>query len=131
MLSRDFELDKETLSDEDLRRWRRAEGQSAPDSLSWLRGPATGHIWVSVETAVVLDPTIDEAANSMKEFAVDLTFDANVVGAYQRVISHEDATTQIEALNRDLLIRIWPQLTLPDPIRELWETSFPELTAGV
>lgn len=130
MLSRDFQLDEEPSNDEDLRRWHRAEGQTAPDSLSWLRGPATGVIWIPAEMAVVLDPTIDVSANIMKEFAVDLTFDVNVVAAYQEVISHSDASTHIVALNRDLLIRIWPQLTLPDSIRQVWETSFPELTAG-
>jgi len=131
MLSRDFVLDEEPTDDEDLRRWRRAASQSAPDSLSWLRGPASGVIWVAAWTAGVLDPTIDMSANIMKEFAVDLTFDVNVVAAYQEVISREGAQTQIKVLNRDLLIRIWPQLTLPDSVREVWETSFPELTAGV
>ncbi|TFC01468.1 hypothetical protein E3O42_10135 [Cryobacterium adonitolivorans] len=81
--------------------------------------------------AVVLEPTIDVSANIMKEFAVDLTFDVNVVAAYQEVISHSAAAAHIEALNRDLLIRIWPRLTLPDPVREVWEMSFPELTAGL
>ncbi|TFD91588.1 hypothetical protein E3T61_09000 [Cryobacterium lactosi] len=119
------------MDDEDLRRWRRARGQTAPDSLSWLRGPATGHVWLPAWIAGVLDPTIDVSANIGKEFAVDLTFDATVVAAYQQVITRSDAAAQIEALNRDLLIRIWPQLTLPDSIREVWETSFPELTAGV
>jgi hypothetical protein len=50
--------------------------------------------------------------------------------AYESVVREGSARQQEELLNADLLRRVWPQLRLPRRCRDLWQTRFPELTAG-
>jgi hypothetical protein len=37
---------------------------------------------------------------------------------------------QVEILNRERLIAVRPELMLPQRVRELWESRFPELRAS-
>lgn len=51
------------------------------------------------------------------------------VMAYQAALNEGRTVDQVELLNRDLLIEIWPELMLPVRVRTLWEGRFPELAA--
>ena len=35
---------------------------------------------------------------------------------------------QVALLDRDLLVKVWPELMLPARVRGLWESHFPELS---
>lgn len=61
---------------------------------------------------------------------VDLDSESDVIKAYQATIQEGRTVDQVQILNRDLLIAIWPELTMPPRVRQLWEGRFPELTAG-
>jgi len=36
---------------------------------------------------------------------------------------------QVALLDRDLLVKVWPELMLPARVRGLWESHFPELSS--
>ena len=86
-----------------------------PDTLDELTGPSTGllelphHIYWGPEPTVDLDTT------------------GGATKAYQALLNEGAAIDQTALLNRELLLAVWPVLTLPDRVRLLWEDRFPEL----
>lgn len=59
---------------------------------------------------------------------IDLDIRSDVVKAYQATLREGRIVDQVALLNRDLLVKIWPELMLPARVRELWESHFPELS---
>lgn len=58
----------------------------------------------------------------------DMTRPGDAIRAYTEIIGHGDLDTITTLVNRDLLIRYWPQLMLDRRrVRPAWETRFPEL----
>lgn len=88
----------------------------APLSLDELRGPRSG--------TVELPGWVYWGPNP----AVDLGAEWGVIKAYQATIQEGSTDDQVQILNRDLLITIWPELRMPSRVRQLWEGRFPELT---
>lgn len=89
----------------------------APSGLDELHGPRSGRVG--------LPPWV--------YWGPDATFDvesADIVTAYQATIQEGRTVDQVQILNRELLIAIWPELTMPLRVRQLWEGRFPELTAA-
>lgn len=87
----------------------------APSNLDELCGPGTG--------AVSLPPWVYWGPDS----TFDLKSPGNTVAAYQAVIQEGRVVDQVQILNRDILIAMWPKLTMPARVRHLWEGRFPEL----
>ncbi len=81
--------------------YRDIKPHDAPQSLDELRGPRSGLITLPIDVYWGLTPI------------VNLDSVGGVVLAYQATISEGQAGDQIELLNRDLLIEIWPRLVLP------------------
>ena len=89
-----------------------------PDSLDDLRGPATGMVtiphsvfWAKPEP-VVIDVENDRVLWSMYR---------EVLGS---AVELEDLITVV---NKDHLIRLWPELIWDRMVRQAWEDRFPEL----
>ncbi|MBO0984583.1 recombinase family protein [Rathayibacter sp. SD072] len=86
-----------------------------PSTLNELTGPSSGllelphHIYWGPEPTVDLDTT------------------GGVTKAYQALLNEGTAVDQKALLNREILLAVWPVLTLPDRVRLLWEDRFPEL----
>ena len=51
--------------------------------------------------------------------------------AYQAVLREGTADDQAFILNRDVLQREWAELALPDRVRVMWESRFPQLVVPV
>lgn len=98
--------------------YRDIKPYDAPARLEDLHGPGTGRVELPLHVYWGPQPT------------VDLDTVGGVVKAYQATLREGRVADQVELLNRDVLIRIWPELMLPDRVRELWEGRFPELTAA-
>jgi len=88
---------------------------NAPTSLDELRGPHSGTIELPGWLYWGPNPT------------VNLDVEWGVIKGYQAVIQEGSAADQVQLLNRDLLVAIWPELRMPPRVRQLWETRFPEL----
>ena len=90
----------------------------APAQLGELRGPPAGRSGWPIN--VYWGPNRE----------VDLDSESDVIKAYQANLREGCVVDQVEILNRDLLVQIWPELILPVRVRELWENRFPELAAS-
>ena len=88
-----------------------------PDRLEDLRGPRSGIIVLPIDVYWGPTPVVN----------LDSSDGADVM-AYQATIAEGRVVDQIQLLNRDLLIELWPRLNLPKRVHELWESRFPELT---
>ncbi|MCU1482256.1 MAG: hypothetical protein JWQ19_3042 [Subtercola sp.] len=100
-------------------RFQDVKPYDAPARLDELRGPATG--------TVQLPRWVYWGPNSV----VDLDTEWGVIKAYQATIQEGSTEDQVQILNRDVLISVWPELRMPPRVRQLWEGRFPELkTAG-
>jgi hypothetical protein len=88
-----------------------------PDSLDDLRGPTSGTVTVGPHIDTSLDPTYDVANPRRARELYSATVRDGSVADHARI------------LDRRLLLRLWPQLTLPGRCRTLWEQRFPELAA--
>lgn len=89
-----------------------------PDSLDELTGPATGVIELPVHIDWGPDPRYDLNDPDSRR------------SCYVHVLS-EAATRDelVRYLNKDLLLDLWPRLTLPRYCVRLWHRTFPELAA--
>ncbi len=86
------------------------------DSLDDLRGPTAG--------SVTLPLHLDWTPSS----TYDLSADVRVCTMYATVLREAKAEDDLARfLNRELLVRMWSSLRLPDFIRESWERRFPPL----
>lgn len=90
---------------------------SAPNHLSDLQGPNRGT--VHLHRGILWAPG-DGWINLDEPGGVDL--------AYRAVLAEGSVEDQVQILNAKLLVQAWPDLMLPDRVRELWESRFPELT---
>ncbi len=90
-----------------------------PASLQDLRGPPGG--------ALVLPHSVYWGPKR----TVSLDTPSGVHKAYQAVIREGTAEDQALVLNRDVLQREWAELTLPDRVRVMWESRFPQLALPV
>lgn len=86
-----------------------------PSSLDALAGPKRGR--VELPLVVYWGPP--------RTFDVDDESDR--ASMYRAVIRVGRPVDQEAFLNRDLLLRVWPTIWLPERCRSTWETAFPEL----
>jgi hypothetical protein len=85
-----------------------------PASLDELAGPAVGEM--------VLPARLDWGPE--RSYSLTDLSDARLL--YERVIREALNVEDLRAfLNRDLLLRLWPDLFLPAQVRSLWERAFP------
>jgi hypothetical protein len=87
-----------------------------PDSLDDLSGPVSGVVRVPMNIHPGPDPTYDTA--EPKELTV----------MYADTIRDGLKRQQEQLLDKQLLLRLWPDLPLPTRCRAIWETHFPELS---
>ncbi|MEO8906882.1 MAG: recombinase family protein [Microbacteriaceae bacterium] len=95
--------------------FRDTKPYEAPASLDELKGPARGVL--ELPHSVYWGP----------ERTVDLDTPAGIRKTYQSTLSEGTAQEQARLLNRDVLLREWGELVVPDRVRVLWESRFPEL----
>lgn len=98
--------------------YRDIKPYEAPSRLDELRGPHDGHMHLPI--TVYWGP----------DYTFDLANESDVVEAYQATLREGRSVDQIELLNKDLLVNVWPALLLPVRVRTLWEGRFPELAAA-
>ena len=91
---------------------------AVPSSLDDLYGPAEGVL--HLPRNVYWGPMS----------TVDLSAQGGISKAYQAVLREGREIDLVMLLNRDVLLRSWAGLMLPDRVRDLWETRFPELAAA-
>ncbi|MGJ9506075.1 hypothetical protein [Actinotignum sp. GS-2025c] len=88
-----------------------------PSSLAALRGPGMGG-------TLYLDHSIIWAPNSQ---TIHLESNGLIKRGYTTLINEGTTEQQERWLNRELLMRVWPTLSLPWRVYEMWESKFPEL----
>ena len=98
--------------------YRDIKPYDVPSRLDDLHGPRSGRMELPLN--VYWGP----------QATVDLDTLSGVVKAYQAALREGRVVDQVELLNRDLLVEVWSELLLPDRVRDLWESRFPELTAA-
>lgn len=98
--------------------YRDIKPYEAPAQLDELHGPHHGHVQLPIN--VYWGPA----------YTFDLANESDVVEAYQATLREGRTIDQVELLNRDLLVTVWPELLLPVRVRSLWEGRFPELAAA-
>ena len=86
-----------------------------PSTLTELGGPAGGLL--ELPHSVYWGP----------ERKVDLDTASGIRKAYQAVLREGTVEEQAAILNRDVLLHEWAELALPDRVRVMWESRFPEL----
>jgi hypothetical protein len=88
------------------------------DDLARMRGPSKG--------VVTLPITLDWTPRTR----YDLSNETAQRSLYQVVLREARTEAELEEyLNADLLCRLWNSLTLPRPVREIWEAQHPALAA--
>lgn len=114
-------LDQETTTTTAERRvyFRDTKPYEAPASLDELQGPAAGAL--ELPHSVYWGP----------ERTVDLDTPSGIRKTYQAALREGTAEEQASILNRDVLLREWGELALPDRLRAIWESRFPELRTSV
>ena len=86
-----------------------------PTSLSALRGPDSGTLDLPI--AVYWGPS----------HSFDLAEAGERRMAYRALVREGTPPVQEALLNKELLLREWPNLILPSRCQALWEERFPEL----
>lgn len=99
-------------------RFHEVKPYDAPAFLSELRGPRRGRLALPSWVYWGPNPTIDLASES------------DVIKAYQATIQEGRITDQVQILNRELLVEVWPELRMPPRVRQLWEGRFPDLVTS-
>lgn len=84
-------------------------------SLDDLIGPSTGRL--------ILPPHLDWSSRR----PVRLDDPASVGEWYACILRESLGDVDLEILNRDLFLRVWPDLFLPGRIRAAWQIQHPEL----
>lgn len=111
------------VGDADLSRnarvfYRDVKPYEAPNDLAELAGPAQGT--VTLPRNVYWGPWPE----------AHLGIESDVLKAYEALLREGRASDQKALMNRELLVTVWPQLVLPERVRELWQTRFAELPRG-
>lgn len=96
-------------------RFRDIKPYEVVDSLDDLHGPAQGTIRLPIWVRWLDDGDID---------VTDL---GGARMAYQALLAEGTDEIQAQLMNKNTLMRLWPQLSLDSRVRELWEGRFPEL----
>lgn len=99
-------------------RFQDVKPYDAPAKLDDLHGPASG--------AVQLPPWVYWGPNPV----ANLDVEGDAIRAYQATIQEGRLVDQLQILNRERLVSLWPELTMPARARALWESRFPELTTA-
>lgn len=100
-------------------RFRDIKPYAVVDDLDELQGPRTGVI------------ELPHRVFWQHDTRFDLTTFGGARTAYQELLAEGQKKDLVQFLNRELLVRIWPQLRLDPRVRELWESRFPELVSVV
>ena len=103
------------VSPDDRVFYRDVKPYEAPHDLAELEGPDAGV--VTLPRSVYWGPWQE----------VHLDVESDVLKAYAALLREGRESDQRASINRELLLRVWPDLTLPDRVRELWQSRFPEL----
>lgn len=96
-------------------RFRDIKPYEVVGSLDDLRGPAQGTIRLPIWVRWLDDGDID------------VTNLGGARMAYQALLAEGTGEIQAQLMNKNTLMRLWPQLSLDARVRELWEGRFPEL----
>ncbi len=115
-------LDQDTAAAPAAKRrvfFRDTKPYEVPASLDELQGPAGGVL--ELPHSVYWGP----------ERSADLDTPAGIRKTYQAALNEGTAAEQARLLNRDVLLREWGELALPDRVRVMWESRFPELRVPV
>lgn len=99
--------------------FRDTKPYEVPESLDELHGPAGGVL--ELPHSVYWGP----------ERTVNLDSPSGIRKAYQAALREGTADDQVTILNRVVLQREWAELALPDRVRVMWESRFPELALPV
>lgn len=87
-----------------------------PGSLDDLRGPRTG--MVELPNRLMWNPSLP----------FDLSDEARLRSIIRIVLREARSQDDLrDYVDRDSLVRLWPELGLPERIRRAWEERFPEL----
>ena len=95
--------------------YRDTKPYDAPERLDELRGPRSGRM------------ELPENVYWGPRAIVDLDTLSGVVKAYQATLREGRVVDQVDLVNHELLLEVWSELMLPERVRVLWETRFPEL----
>ena len=88
------------------------------ESLADLHGPTDG--------TVALDRRLEWSGRAR----YDLTNPRRLASMYETVLCEASGQGDLERwLDGSTLVRLWPGLVLPQQVRQLWETQFPQLAA--
>lgn len=98
--------------------YRDIKPYDAPTRLDELQGPRSGQLELPLN--VYWGPA----------YTFDLANESDMVEVYEATLREGRAVDQMELLNRDVLVAIWPELVLPVRVRDLWEQRFPELATA-
>lgn len=98
--------------------FRDVKPYDTPTTLHALQGPAGGILELPLAAYWGPNPVVD----------LD-TFDG-VDKAYTALISNGRTSDQEALMNRERLIKVWPELALPARAQSIWESRFPELQAS-
>lgn len=90
----------------------------APSSLDDLCGPTQGLI--ELPATVIWAPFADP---------IDIGTDAGARLAYHALLSEGTVALQCRYIDAATLVRVWPDLLLPDRVIELWQSKFPVLAS--
>lgn len=93
---------------------------SFPNSLDTLKGPSVG--------SVELPHDVFWAPGGG---SLSLDSDDTLVQAYQALLSEGDESQISSLVNKEIIIRIWPNLNLPIRVAKEWEKRFPELKGNM
>lgn len=88
---------------------------ATPKSLDELRGPVSGIVRVRPHINTSPDPVYDLDKRSQRW------------SLYSAVVRDGLGEDQATLLDRETLLRLWPDLNLPARCRKIWEDEFPEL----
>ena len=94
------------------------QGFEVVADLDSLSGPSSGFVDVPRH---LVDGDLPEL--------VDVADPVQRAVLYRRLHARGTATEQAELINRDVLLRLWPQRIAPHAVVQVWERRFPELTA--
>lgn len=98
--------------------YRDVKPYEAPNDLAELAGPAQGT--VALPRNVYWGPWPE----------AHLGIESDVLKAYEALLREGRASDQKALMNRELLLKVWPQLVVPERVRDLWQTRFAELQRG-
>jgi hypothetical protein len=92
---------------------------AVPSSLADLHGPIGG--------TVVLDRQLAWSGRAR----YDLANTRRLASMYETVLREATSRDDLARwLDGPTLVRLWPELVLPQQVRQLWEARFPQLATG-